>query len=419
MRGIPPFFVVSPDMRASSLTSLSAPSRPIGPEAAGVGSAPWRRTLLAAVAGAGLLALAACGPAQTAAGPGPGGGMPAMPVQVRVMQEQTLPLTLEAVGQAEGSKQVEVRARVSGLIERQRYQEGERVRAGAPLYQIERAPFEIALQQARAQLAQQQAQLEQARREADRLGPLAKAQAISQREADNAQSSLRLAEAAVALAQAQVREAELNLSYTNVTAPISGISGRSLKSEGALVNPSSDSLLTTLTQADPVWVRFALSESELARLRAAGGTQVRLLSAEGEPLLAQGKLNFSGSTVDTALGTVQLRAEFANPELRVLPGQFVKAQVVAGEAQAFLVPQAAVTQNEQGRAVWVIREGQAQPAPIQTAGWSGSDWVVTGGLKAGDQVIVDNLMKLRPGAPVTAQAPAASAPAASAPASAN
>jgi membrane fusion protein (multidrug efflux system) len=111
---------------------------------------------------------------------------------------------------------------------------------------------------------------------------------------------------------------------------------------------------------------------------------------------------------------VPLRAEFSNPRLRVLPGQFVKVQVVAGQARAFLVPQAAVIQNEQGRMVWVVRDGQAQPAPIQTAGWSGSDWVVTSGLKAGDQVIVDNLMKLRPGAPVNAQAPAASAPAASA-----
>ncbi len=408
MRGVPPFFVASPDMRASFKAFSSVPA-----------AARWQRPLLAVAAAASLFGLAACGPAQTEGGPGAGGGMPAMPVQVRVMQEQTLPLTLEAVGQAEGSKQVEVRARVSGLIERQRYQEGERVRAGAPLYQIERAPFEIAVQQARALLAQQLAQLEQARREAGRLAPLAQAQAISQREADNAQSALRLAEAAVALAQAQVREAELNLSYTHVTAPIGGISGRSLKSEGALVNPTTDSLLTTLTQADPIWVRFALSESELARLRAAGGTQVRLLGGNGEPLLAQGKLNFAGSAVDTALGTVQLRAEFANPELRVLPGQFVKAQVVAGEARAFLVPQAAVTQNEQGRMVWVIREGQAQPAPIQTGGWSGSDWVVTGGLTAGDQVIVDNLMKLRPGAPVTAQAAASAAPAASAPASGN
>jgi membrane fusion protein (multidrug efflux system) len=373
--------------------------------------APRQRRWLAAVAGAGLLSLAACGPAPTGTGPGPGGGMPALPVHVRVMQEQSLPLTLEAVGQAEGSKQVEVRARVSGLIERQRYREGERVRAGALLYQIERAPFEIALQQARAQLAQQQAQLEQARREADRLAPLAKAQAISQREADNADSVLRLAEAAVALAQAQVREAELNLSYTQVTAPISGISGRSLKSEGALVNPTTDSLLTTVVQADPIWVRFALSEAELARLRAAGGhTQVRLLGADGQSLLGQGKLNFTASTVDTSLGTVQLRAEFANPALRVLPGQFVKVQVLAGQVQGFLVPQAAVAENEQGRMVWVVRDGQAQPAPIQTGGWLGSDWVVTGGLKAGDQVIVDNLMKLRPGAPVAVQSPAPAAP---------
>ncbi|WP_019561526.1 efflux RND transporter periplasmic adaptor subunit [Caldimonas manganoxidans] len=374
----------------------------------------WSAVLLAAAALAGL---AACDAAKTAPSPAAGA---ALPVQVRVVQEQQLPITLEAVGQAEGSKQVEVRARVTGLIERQRYQEGEPVRAGAVLYQIERAPFEIALQQARAQLAQQQAQLDQARREYERLRPLAEAQAISRREADNAQSSLQLAQAAVALAQAQVRQAELNLSYTTVTAPISGISGRSLKSEGALVNPSTDSLLTTVTQTDPIWVRFALSEAELARVRAAGGTQVRLLSDRGESLLEQGRLNFAGSTVDPSLGTVPLRAEFANPRLRVLPGQFVKVQVVAGQARGFLVPQSAVMQNEQGRMVWVVREGQAQPAPIQTAGWLGSDWVVTSGLKASDQVIVEHLMKLRPGAPVAPQ-PAepqpAAAPAAAAAAS--
>ncbi|WP_281287778.1 efflux RND transporter periplasmic adaptor subunit [Tepidimonas aquatica] len=341
------------------------------------------------------------------------GAAPALPVQIKEVQEQDLPLTLEVVGQAEGSKQVEVRARVTGLIERQRYQEGQPVRAGAVLYQIERAPFEIALQQARAQLAQQQAQLEQARREYERLRPLAESRAVSQREADSAQSTLQLAQAAVALAQAQVREAELNLSYTTVTAPIAGISGRSLKSEGALVNPSTDSLLTTITQVDPIWVRFALSEAEVARLRQSGGTQVRLTDAQGAPLLGPGKLNFAGSTVDVSLGTVPLRAEFANPQQRVLPGQFVKAHVELGRVRGFLVPQSAVMQNEQGRMVWVVREGQAQLAPIQTGGWHGSDWVVTGGLKAGDQVILNNLMKLRPGAPVTVQA-AATAPAASA-----
>lgn len=396
--------------------SASAPSPRAMPAAA-----PRLFLALTVVA---ALVLSACGQAEGPQAQAAQGGAPqAMPVSVRTVQLQTVPITLEAVGRAEGSKEVQVQARVTGLIERQLYQEGERVKAGAPLYRIERAPFEIALQQARAQLAQQSAQLEQARREAQRLKPLAEQQAISQREYDDAASALRLAEAAVAQAQAQVRQAELNLSYTTVDAPISGISGRSQQSEGSLVSPGANGLLTTVTQTDPIWVRFSFSESELAQLRSARGTKVRLLDANGQPLMNGGRLNFAGSTVDPQLGTVQLRAEFANPELAVLPGQFVRAQVVAGETEAFTVPQSAVMQGDQGKSVWTIVDGKATPVPVEVGGWSGSDWVVRKGLKPGDQVIVDNLMKLRPGAPVMAQAgaPAAAAsaaPAASAPAAA-
>ncbi|PPE71009.1 efflux RND transporter periplasmic adaptor subunit [Caldimonas thermodepolymerans] len=368
------------------------------------------------------LALVACSPGssqpQGPGGPGAGGAPQAMPVGVRTVQLQTVPVTLEAVGRAEGSKEVQVQARVSGLLERQVYQEGERVKAGAPMYYIERAPFEIALAQAKATLAQQAAQLEQARREEQRLKPLAEQQAISQREYDDATSALRLAEAAVAQAQAQVRQAELNLSYTVVHAPISGISGRSLQSEGSLVTPGVNGLLTTITQTDPIWVRFSFNENELSRLQSAREAKVSLLDSEGRLLMEGGRLNFAGSTVDPQTGTVQLRASFPNPQLKILPGQFVRAQVVAGETEAFTVPQSAVVQSEQGRMVWTIVDGKATPTPVELGGWSGSDWIVRQGLKPGDQVIIDNLMKLRPGAPVVAQGAAPAAPAASEPASA-
>jgi membrane fusion protein (multidrug efflux system) len=341
-----------------------------------------------------------------------------MPVAVRSMAQQTVPVLIEAVGQAEGSKEVEVRARVGGLIERQLYQEGERVRAGAPLFAIERAPYEIALAQARAALAQEQARGEQARREALRLKPLAEIQAIPQREYDEATTTLRLSEATLAAAQARVRDAELNLSYTAVTAPIGGVSGRAEKSVGSLVSPT-DSLLARITQTDPVWVRFSFSQAEHELLRRSEVGAVRLLGADGKPLGAAGRLNFAGSTVDPRLGTVQLRAEFANPSLAVLPGQFVRAQVQAGQEKAFLVPQAAVAAGEQGRFVWTLQGGKAVPTPVEVGGWVGADWVVRKGLKDGDQVIVDNLIKLRPGAAVVARADAAAAPAsASAPASA-
>ncbi len=350
------------------------------------------------------LALAACGPSQPPGGPGapggpPGGARPPMPVGVHTVQQQVVPILVESVGQAEGSKDIEVRARITGLIERQTYTEGDRVQAGKPMFGIERAPFEIALAQAKASLAQEQSKLEQTRREAARLKPLAEMQAIAQREADDANTNLRNAEASVAVAQTRVRDAELNLSYTTVTAPFTGTSGRAEKSLGSLVSPT-DGLLTHITQTDPIWVRFSFSEEELAQLKGTRGAVVQLYGSDGKALGGKGKLNFTGSSVDARLGTVQLRAEFPNPDLAVLPGQFVKAQVQAGQHKAWLVPQAAVVTSEQGKAVWTIQDGKAVPTPVQVGGWLGSDWVVLKGLKDGDAVIVDNLLKLRPGAPV-------------------
>lgn len=361
------------------------------------------------------VAVVGCGRSPEAAPAGGPPQMPPMPVTVRTVAPQAVPILIDAVGQAEGSKEVEVRARVTGLLQRQQYREGEAVRAGAPLFTIERAPFEIALAQERAALAQEQARVDQAQRELRRLEPLAQQGMIPRRDADTAASNLSLAEASRAAAQAKVREAELNLSYTNVTAPIAGVAGRAEKSEGSLVTPA-DGLLARLTQTDPIWVRFAFSEAEIARLRASPAQSVRLLGPDGQPLATDGRLNFAGTTVDARLGTVQLRAAFANPELKVLPGQFVRAQVQAGEQQAFLVPQAAVVSTDQGRSVWTLQDGKATPTPVEVGNWVGTDWVVLKGLKTGDQVIVDNLIKIRPGAPVTAKpvADAASAPASAA-----
>jgi membrane fusion protein (multidrug efflux system) len=393
---------------ALTTTNTTLSARP-GPSWARIGPA-GRRTLALASVALLLASLAAC--SRTAdAQPGGGGAPQAMPVAVVAAKASSVPVLLEAVGRAEGSKEVEVRARVAGLIEQQRYREGDRVKADAPLFLIERAPFEIALALARAGLGQEQARLEQARREAKRLAPLAEQHAISQREFDDATSTLHLAEASVAAAQAQVRQAQLNLSYTRVVAPITGLSGRAEKSQGSLVSPT-DGLLTHVTQTDPIWVRFSFSESELARLRSGKAGAVTLLTAEGKPLATRGKLNFEGSTVDPQLGTVQLRAEFANPDLAVLPGQFVRAQVHAGEEPAYVVPQAAVITGERGKAVWTIKDGKALPTPVEVGGWVEHGWAVRKGLNEGDTVIVDNLMKLRPGAPVAPHA--ASAPPAAA-----
>jgi len=319
---------------------------------------------------------------------------------------RAVPVSFEAVGRTEGSREVQVRARVSGILERQLYNEGDAVAAGAPLFRIERAPFEIELAQARGTLTQELAREELARQESDRLKGLADRRAISQKEVDQAASAARQSSAAVQVAQARVRQAELNLSYTNVTAPIGGITGRALQSIGSLVAPNNDSaLLTTLTRGDPIWVRFALSEAEYSRLRTSGekNVQVSVELADGKEYPSKGKLNFSGSTVDGATGTVQMRAELPNSKNVLLPGQYVRVRVIAGTQEAFVVPQAAVVQNESGRFVWVADAGKAVQRPIRAGSWLGTDWVVLDGLKSGDNVIVDNLVRLRPGTPVQAK----------------
>ena len=332
----------------------------------------------------------------------------AVPVTALAVSLREVPVIYEAVGRTEGSREVQVRARVSGILEKQMYSEGDSVKQGAPLFRIERAPFEIDVQQSRAILAQEKARHELAKQEFERLKGLADRRAISQREADQAASTLQQSAAAVQLAQARLRQSELNLSYTSVDAPIGGITGRAQQSIGSLVSPSAESsLLTTLVRTDPIWVRFALSEAEFASLRNREGTEppeVRIETADGKAYPVAGRLNFSGSSVDAALGTVQMRAELSNPKLQVLPGQYVRVQVVAGNRPAILVPQSAVQQNESGRYVWVIGpESKAATRTIRAGNWVGKDWVVLDGLKPGENVIVDNLVRLRPGTAVQAK----------------
>lgn len=363
----------------------------------------YRTTLIALLAGL----APACSVSDKPAGP-PQGGKPApVPVTIIEMHPAQVPTSMEAVGQTEGAKEVEVRARVGGILEKQLYREGEPVKAKQALFQIDRAPLEIALAQARAQLAEQKAKVEQTAREASRLKGLAALQAISQREYDDALSAAAIAQAALQAAEAKTREAELNLSYATVTAPVPGISGRSVRSEGTLVSTGTDSLLTTIVQVNPIWVRFSLSDSELAqlpggRLKPDTVRGIELILPDGSVFPARGRLNFAASQIDPKLGTLQLRAEFDNPDTLLLPGQFVRARVLTGQREgAFLVPQTAVMQSDLGRSVFVVgANNTAEMRPVNTGEWRGKDWVILGGLKAGDQVIVDNLIKLRPGAPV-------------------
>jgi membrane fusion protein, multidrug efflux system len=270
-------------------------------------------------------------------------------------------------------------------------------------------PYEIALAQAQAQLAQERARQEQTAREANRLKDLVQERAISQKEFDDAVSAQKLSAASLQAAEANVRQADLNLSYTRVDAPVSGVTGRIARSEGSLVTAGQDSsLLTTLIQVQPVWVRFSLSESDLAKV--AGGKlsvsqDIRLILPDESIYPLNGRLNFAATQIDSRLATQELRAEFDNPKVRLLPGQFVRVRITAGEYRnAFLVPQTAVFQNEKGHFLFVLDgENKATIRQVQTGEWSGQNWLVLSGLSSGDRVVVDNLLKLRAGVPVNAE----------------
>jgi len=369
-------------------------------------------TTVALIAG---LALIGCGKKEGAAGPA-GGAMAAMPVSVIELQQTSVPISAETVAQTEGAKEVEIRPRVGGILLKKLFEEGAPIQAGQAMFLIDPVPFQIALANAKALLAQQEARVEQTQREAARLEGLLATQSVSKREADNATSDSALAKAALAQYAAGVREAQLNLSYTTVTSPLSGIAGRFEFSEGALVSANT-SLLTKVSQISPIWVRFSLSYSEIAQLGGhltpANVKEVRLVLPDGQEYAKKGKLNFSASSIDPQLGTQQLRATFDNDDKRLLPGQFVRVRITTGHQDGvFVVPQTAVMTNDQGKFVYVVSDkNEATVTPIVAGNWVGKDWVVLSGLKSGEKVIVDNIIKLRPGAAV-APHPFGTAPAA-------
>jgi membrane fusion protein (multidrug efflux system) len=332
-----------------------------------------------------------------------------MPVGVVSVQSTSVPISSETVAQTEGAKEVEIRPRVGGILLKRNYSEGETVKVGQSMFLIDPVPYQIALQQARASLSAQQARLDQSMREENRLKGLLESQSISQREYDNSMTDRATAKASVQLAQAQVREAELNLSYTQVTSPIGGVSGRFQFSEGALVAANS-SLLTTVVQTSPIWVRFSFSDSEISllggHLNASNVKKISIILPDGSQYGENGKLNFASSQIDPKLGTLQLRASFENKDHRLLPGQFVRARITTGTRNGvFLVPQTSVLTGDQGKFVFIAEKNEdgkfiANVRPIQEGGWQGDNWIILSGLNEGDQVIADNLIKLRPGVPV-------------------
>jgi len=374
-----------------------------------------------------ILAVAACGKSQQQAGGFH--GFPPAAVTVQKVEPQTFPVSFEYVGQTQGSKDVEVRARVTGIIEKRLYQEGSFVKAGQPLFIIDARPYQAQVNAANADLARAQAQKAQADRELARLKPLAERKAIGQKEADDAASNADFAAAAVKSAQAKLAELNLNLGYTKVLAPISGLSSRAQKSEGSLATQN-ETLLTTISQIDPIWIVFNVSENEQLRLNRAvtngqltlprdNAYDVTVKLSDGSTFPKQGKINFADTRVNPTTGTYEMRAEIPNADGALKPGQFVRVILRgASRVDVLAVPQVAVLDGPQGKFVYVAgkKDGKdvAMPRPVVVGDWVAAngtnEWVIDSGLKPGDPVIVNGVAKLMPGGPINIGAePAAGA----------
>ncbi|QJR15848.1 efflux RND transporter periplasmic adaptor subunit [Usitatibacter palustris] len=381
---------------------------------------PGRTSAVAIVAVAVVLALllSACGKG----GDQHGGGFPPALVSVQEVKTRTVPVEFEYPAQTAGSREVEVRARVTGILLKRNYTEGERVSAGQSLFQLDAAPYEAAFARAEADVAAAEARLGQAQRQAKRYKPLYEAKAASQKDFDDAVSGEEVAAADAKAARARLNEAKLNLSWTRVESPVSGLTSRALKSEGSLVS-GPDVLLTTVTQADPMYVNFGLSQSEQARIKAdieagklvmpAGGKfDVAVKSDDGKVYARTGKLVFTDSRVSQTTGTADARAELPNPDGALRPGQFVRVVLKgATRPNAVVVPQRAVMESPQGKMVYLLGpENKALPQPVTVGEWAGDDWVITSGLKGGEKIITDGLMKVFPGGPVQVGDPNAPPP---------
>jgi membrane fusion protein, multidrug efflux system len=353
----------------------------------------------------GMALIAACGGEPPAAPQFP-------PVEVTVVdvEPRDLPLTLEYPAQLKGVREVEVRARVSGILLERRYEEGAHVEAGEVLFRIDSDPFRAEVARARAALGVEEANFGQASRERDRIVPLYEQKLASLRDRDNALAAFESSEAAVAAARASLRTAELNLSYTDVRAPISGLTSREVRSEGSLVTAGSDSsLLTYIVQADRLYVDLAVPDTDADLVRAALASDhahqvgINVTDAAGRAIAEMGKIEFVSPRVDDATGTVAIRAVLDNGN-GVVPGRIVRAHIEGITiANSLVIPKRAVMHGAQGAYVWTLDDkGNPAPAPVQLGALAGNDVAVTAGLTPGARVVVDGLLKIRPGLPVTA-----------------
>lgn len=377
--------------------------------------------LTLAVAVIAAFSLSACSQAESQ-GAKPGAAPQAAKVGVVTLQSQRVELSAELAGRTVAYQSAEVRPQVTGIVKTRAFTEGSDVKAGQLLYQIDPASYQAVLDSAKAALAKAEANATTAKLKAGRYEELAGIDAVSKQLRDDTQAALKQAQADVASATAAVRAAQIDLDRTRVSAPIAGRIGRSAVTPGALVTANQAAAMATLQQLDPIYVDVTQTSAELLRLQrdlaegrlqrdAAGQARVKLLLEDGSTYALEGKLQFSELQVDPASGSVTLRAQFPNPKRQLLPGMYVRAQVQSGvQAQAILAPQSAVQRDPKGNATAMVvgKDGKAEARQLQTGAVVNGQWLVTSGLAAGDQLIVDGLQRLRPGAPVQpAAAPAA------------
>lgn len=346
-------------------------------------------------------------PAQTPAAVAP----PPPEVGVVVVQPAEVPFPVEYAGRVAGFRDVEVRPRVSGLLLKREYEEGGKVKEGQVLFRIDPATYQVALSRAEAQLQQGQATLRQAEENYDRIAELLRRGVSTEKQRDDAQAARDQARASVQLAEAEIEGARLNLSYTTVSAPVAGVTALQSPPVGTLIQ-AQQSLLTTITQLDPAYVNFSFTDEEGQNFRELNQQRekpiteadltVDLQYANGSIYPQSGKIDTAAQRVDPQTGTIQARAIFPNPEGVLLPGQFVRVRVRGITLpKAIVIPKQAVSQGPQGPSVYVVGENDvAEARPIRLGPELPQGWVVQDGLRAGERVVVDGLIRIRPGAPV-------------------
>lgn len=332
-------------------------------------------------------------------------------VTTLTLKSQNIPMSMEYVAQTASSRQVNINARVNGFLQKRLYQEGSMVKDGQTLFQIDPRPFQVQVNEAKAALDSSKAAHATARANLDRIKPLVALNALSKKDLDNARGQFLTTQAAVHQAQAQLNAARLNLSYTTIKSPVDGLAGSASVAEGTYVDATNNQL-TTVYKMSPMWVNFSISENRLLDMQkqiqagqlivpADNNFSVEVILPDGSVLPNKGKLVFSAPDYNPTTGTNMIRASVDNPKGTLKPNQFVRVRMSgAMRPDAIAVPQKAVQQGSNGHYVWVIKDNKAQYRPVTVGDQTGANWIITQGLRNGEQVVIDGVQTLAAGADV-------------------